>query len=77
MATKKAWLCFAYIILVKTSSKSTSDSYHLQFEYGYCKGEVEKRGVKDHYNPNINTVTADDFLEHIKKIYDDSIGMIR
>jgi len=76
-ATKKGEQCFSYKIPVKPSSKGTSDSYQVQFEYGYCKGEVEKLGVKDPYNPNIYTVTADDFLEHIKNIYNNSIGKIR
>jgi hypothetical protein len=76
-ATKKGELCFSYKIRVEPSSKSTPDRYHLQFEYGYCIGDMERRGVKDPYNPNINTVTADDFLEHIKKVYDEHIGMKR
>ena len=76
-ATKKGEQCFSYKIRVEPSPKDTPDSYHLQFKYGYCKGDVEKSDVTDHYKPNMYIVTADDFLEHIKEVYNNSIGMIR
>jgi len=74
-ATKKGELCFSYKVLVNPISKSVSDKYYTKFEFGYCNGEVEERGLKDSYNRNINTITTDDFLEHVEMIFNEHIGM--
>jgi hypothetical protein len=70
-ATKKTELCFSYKILAEPFSKSTPGSYILKFQYGCHKDTVGLRDFPDNYNPNINTLTKDELIEHIKKRYDE------
>jgi hypothetical protein len=75
-ATKKEGFIFSYEIRAELSPKN-APNYCLQFKYGCSRGDVGNSNVTDHYKPNIYTVTADDFLEHIKEVYNNSIGMIQ
>jgi len=64
-------LTFYYKILTEPSICTPAKyqtKYHLQFTYGYRKKDVEKADEKDNYNSNIDTITKDEFFEHIKKI---------
>lgn len=58
---KKAELRFLYKIKAEPSSRSTPDSYCLEFLY---KCDKDSKGVKfpDDYNPDIDTLTKEELL---------------
>ena len=67
--------CFSYKILAKPS-ESTSDSYNLEFKYGWCFDDnAGTRDFPDKYDPDINILAKDELIEHIKKRFDEHVGM--
>jgi len=67
-------LCFSYKILAEQSSKNTPDSYRLDFRYG-CHKDTVGGDFPDKYDPDINILTKDELIQHIKTRYDEHIRM--